>query len=111
MFNLDLLKTQCGHDKAFFNEMLDIFIQSTLDGADKIEEGLAKSNFGQMAHYAHKIISPCRQIEAIHLIPLLKEIEDMGEGMKANLQRSQEIVGQIKVETAALVFALKNEYL
>ena len=110
-YNLDLLKEQCGNDKKFFNEMLDIFTRSTLEGVSKLEEACQKNDLKQMGHYAHKILSPCKHIDAENLIPLLKEIEDNAETPKLSGNRATELVTKIRTETDELIKNLKSEYL
>ncbi|MGZ4097513.1 MAG: Hpt domain-containing protein [Bacteroidia bacterium] len=109
-YNLDLLKEQCGDDKNFFNEMIDIFIRSSLEGIAGMEESLAKNDMKMLGHYAHKIISPCRHIEADDLIPLLKEIEDKAELKVLEKERASYLIKKIKEETNVLVDQLKTEY-
>ena len=109
-YNLDLLKEQCGDDKNFFNEMLDIFIKSSLEGITSMEEALAREDMKMLGHYAHKIISPCRHIEADNIIPLLKEMEDKAESKELVKERAAYLIQKIKEEINVLVEQLKSEY-
>lgn len=108
-YNLELLKEQCGDDKNFYNEMLDIFIRSTQEGIAGIEDAYAKKDMKMLGHYAHKIISPCRHIEAETLIPLLKEMEDKAEQQELSPERAGLLLEQIKKEANQLMEEIKSE--
>jgi HPt (histidine-containing phosphotransfer) domain-containing protein len=110
-YNLEPLKEQCGADKAFFNEMIDIFIKSSLEGIEKMEEAHVKNNLKEMGHYAHKIIAPCRHIEADNLIPMLKEIETRSDTKELEPELARFLINKIKLEAEELVKNLKTEYI
>lgn len=109
-YNLELLKEQCGDDKNFFNEMLDIFVKSTLEGITSMDDAFAKNDMRMLGHYAHKIISPCRHIEAEDLIPFLKEMETSSENNELVPERAAFLIEQIKKEADLLIEDLKSEY-
>jgi HPt (histidine-containing phosphotransfer) domain-containing protein len=109
-YNLDLLKEQCGDDKDFFNEMIDIFIKSSLEGIASMEEAFLRNDMKMLGHYAHKIVSPCRHIEASELIPLLKEMETQAEKDQLDPARAGTLIKEIKKEADALIRELKSEY-
>jgi HPt (histidine-containing phosphotransfer) domain-containing protein len=110
-YNLTLLKEQCGNDVKFFNEMLDIFNKSTSEGLEQLEAALKKKDMQAVGHYAHKIVSPCRHIDAGNLIILLKEIETKAETNELSQQRAEELITQVKKETEVLLSDLKSEYM
>lgn len=109
-YDLDLLKEQCGHDKTFFNEMIDVFIKSTLEGIDKLQDAMTRNDQEQMGHYAHKIVSPCRHIEAQAMISLLKEIESKADEKALTPERAEFLVNEVKREAGELIESLKKEY-
>ncbi|MCE3259922.1 MAG: hypothetical protein K0S12_1563 [Bacteroidetes bacterium] len=109
-YNLDLLKEQCGEDKNFFNEMIDIFIRSSLEGIESMEESLKKKDMKMLGHYAHKIVSPCRHIEAKNLINLLKEMESSADKNELTPERAAFLIERIKIEADDLIADLKGEY-
>jgi HPt (histidine-containing phosphotransfer) domain-containing protein len=109
-YNLELLKEQCGQDTKFFNEMIDIFIRSSLEGIEKLEEACAGHDLKQMSHYAHKIVSPCRHIDASGLIGLLREMEAKADSKELDPERAKFLTGQIKTELNDLITDLKTEY-
>jgi HPt (histidine-containing phosphotransfer) domain-containing protein len=109
-YNLDLLKEQCGHDKKFFNEMIDIFIRSSVEGMEKLEEACTGNNLKQLSHYAHKIVSPCRHIDAQNLIVMLKEMEMKADAQQLDPSRARFLTDKIKTELNELIEDLKKEY-
>lgn len=109
-YNLDLLKEQCGEDKKFFNEMLDIFIRSSLEGISEMEAAFNRRDLKMMGHYAHKIVSPCRHIDAKNMITLLKEMETSADKNELSVERASFLLENIKKEANDLVAELKGEY-
>ncbi|MCE3229285.1 MAG: hypothetical protein K0S32_3836 [Bacteroidetes bacterium] len=109
-YNLDLLKEQCGDDKGFFNEMLDIFVRSTMEGITEMEVALKKNDIKMLGHYAHKIVSPCRHIEAKNLITLLKEMETSADKNELTSERASFLIEKVKTEASDLIGDLKGEY-
>ncbi|MDP2387740.1 MAG: Hpt domain-containing protein [Bacteroidota bacterium] len=110
-YKIDALKEQCGYDPAFFNEMLDTFIVSTEKGVEGMEEALLKHDNSALAYYAHKIVSPCRHIEADNLVLLLKELENKSASEKMLPEEMNELVKKIRSESEELKEELKKEYL
>jgi hypothetical protein len=64
-----------------------------------------------MGHYAHKIIAPCRHIEAENLVPMLKEIETKAENKELEPELARFLIDKIKHEADELVKNLKTEYI
>ncbi len=85
-YKIDALKEQCGYDPAFFNEMLDTFIVSTEKGVEGMEKALLEHDGTSLGYYAHKIVSPCRHIEADNL-ELVKKIRSESEELKEELKK------------------------
>lgn len=109
-YNIAGLKEQCGDDVAFFNEMLDVFARSTREGIVLMEKALMEDDMLQVQHFAHKIISPFRHIEADDIVTRLKDVEHKAT-IGENKQQFQLLIDELKVETEALIEALKKEYL
>jgi HPt (histidine-containing phosphotransfer) domain-containing protein len=110
-YNLDLLKEQCGNDKAFFNEMIDIFIRSSFEGIRKMEEIYLTGDLKMLGHYAHKILSPCKLLQAEQISILLKEMETKSENDELSSERADFLIQKIKTEATELMKDLKQEYL
>lgn len=108
-YNLSLLKEQCGDDTTFYNEMLDIFVHSSLEGLSNMEEALTLNDYKTLGHYAHKIVSPCRHIEAEHVVNLLREIELKAEKNELTAERAKELVSEVKSELILLTEEIKKE--
>src|SRR4051812_34529296 len=102
-YNLSALKEQCGTDKLFFNELLDIFKRSSLEGIAGLEEAYAKKDLETFGHYAHKIISPCKHIEAEQLCILLKEIETKAEDNELTMERAGILLKDVKAKILELI--------
>lgn len=109
-YNITSLKEQCGSDTAFFNEMLEVFTRSTREGIEQMEKALNENDMQQVRHYAHKIISPFRHIEADEIVTRLKEVEHKAESGE-DKQQFAELIFNLKKETEALLTALQKEHL
>jgi HPt (histidine-containing phosphotransfer) domain-containing protein len=109
-YNLSLLKEQCGNDTVFYNEMLDIFVRSSLEGVVNMEEALIRNDYKTIGHYAHKIISPCRHIEADSLVDLLRDIESRAEKNELEPEAAKVLVSRVREEVNELAEQIKNEY-
>lgn len=81
--NFSELKQLSAGDPAFYNEMLSIFLTSTSEGLEKIQEHLQHKNWGDIAEYAHKISSPCNHIGATQLYTHFKALESECRGNKS----------------------------
>jgi CheY-like chemotaxis protein/HPt (histidine-containing phosphotransfer) domain-containing protein len=107
-FDFKELKRLANNDPVFMKEMLEIFVRSSENGIQAIEDGLAAANISEIAGLAHKIKSPAKHIGATVLVGLLVGLEKNA----ANLSREElvEMIGKIKIE-AATVNAYIREYL
>jgi CheY-like chemotaxis protein/HPt (histidine-containing phosphotransfer) domain-containing protein len=74
-FSLAQLEQMSNGDKAFFNKMLRIFIDTTKDALEKIRDAIAVKDFATVDDYAHKLAPPSRHLEAVVLLKILKELE------------------------------------
>ena len=110
-YKIDALKEQCGYDPAFFNEMLDTFIATTEKGVEGMEKALLEQDTDTLGYYAHKIVSPCRHIEADNLVLLLKEVESKSASGKMVPEEVNALVKKIRSESEELKEELKKEYL
>jgi HPt (histidine-containing phosphotransfer) domain-containing protein len=66
-----------GEDDAFVKEMVDLFINDTQQGLDRLKELLEQEAWQDASELAHKMISPCRHLKADRLGAYLKEIENL----------------------------------
>ena len=110
-YKIDSLKEQCGDNPVFFNEMLDTFILSTEKGVEGMEKALLEKDADTLGYYAHKIVSPCRHIEANNLVLLLNEVENKSASGKIVPSEVQELLKKIRRESEKLREELKKEYL
>ena len=109
-YNLNSLKEQCGDDKKFFNEMLDVFESSARDGIKNMQQALMLNDMDTVKHYAHKVVSPFRHIEAHHIVSKLKNVE-MDAQRPDMKDKCADLIGEIKQDTEELIAGLKGEYL
>lgn len=78
VYSLEGMKRLSGNDPAFFEEMLDLFIENTARGFDILQERMEAGDDHSMREQAHKMSAPCKHLEADKLYRLLKEIEHGG---------------------------------
>jgi signal transduction histidine kinase/DNA-binding NarL/FixJ family response regulator len=107
-FDFEELKRLANNDPAFMKEMLEIFVRSSENGIEAIENGLVSGNVSEIAGLAHKIKSPAKHIGATVLVGLLAGLEKNAE--TAGKEELVETIGKIKIEAAA-VNAYIREYL
>jgi HPt (histidine-containing phosphotransfer) domain-containing protein len=108
-FDLNLLKEQCGEDKSFYNDMIKIFISSTKEGIDEMDKALKKGDMPTVSHQAHKIISPCRHINANNMVKMLAQVENIAKGKEQKSDDLPGLVSKIKTEFNELSVDLNKE--
>ncbi len=85
------LKSLSNNDLAFYQEMLEVFVSSTTEGIDNLQEAVADQRWEKAADWAHKICTPARHLGAEKLYKNLKSIElNCREG--TNLENIPELV-------------------
>lgn len=107
-YNLEELKSLANGDNDFVVEMATVFINTTKEGLRDMEEALAEENWESLADYAHKIVPPCRHMQANTLLKKLKHIEaeirdhnrtdNMGALVAEAKQEAQQIITQLEAE-------------
>jgi HPt (histidine-containing phosphotransfer) domain-containing protein len=108
-YDLNLLKEQCGSDRSFYNEMIRIFISSTKEGIHEIEKALEKKDMVAISHQAHKIISPCRHINANNMVKMLASVENIARGKEGNTEDLPGLTEKIKQEFNTMTLDLNKE--
>jgi HPt (histidine-containing phosphotransfer) domain-containing protein len=108
-YDLDLLKQQCGTDKSFYNEMIKIFITSTKEGIEEMEKALTKKDMEGVSHQAHKIISPCRHLNANNMVKMLANVENIARGKEGKSEDLPELIDKVKKEFNQMSVDLKQE--
>lgn len=108
-YDLALLKEQCGNDKSFYNEMIRIFISSTKEGIEEIERALKNNDMMAVSHQAHKIISPCRHINAGNMVRMLASVENIARGKEGKAEELPELTEKIKQEFKVISLDLNKE--
>lgn len=74
-FDLTSLKNLSGNNDAFFQDMVQTFIQTTQEGLMTMQQEFKKGNWKQISEIAHRISAPCRHLAAMNLYDLLKKLE------------------------------------
>jgi hypothetical protein len=110
-YDLGILKSQCGGDVSFFNEMIDLLIKTSSAEITNMEEAFLRFDLEKLAYYAHKVLSPYRQIQANELCALLQEVEVKAENKELTPERGQFLMEQIRSETLEIVKGLGSEYI
>ena len=80
-FNLNELERMASGDKAFFNEMLQIFIRSSEEAITKLQTHLSLKDWKSIAEVAHKLAAPAKHMQAMALYDKLKTLENQIESL------------------------------
>jgi signal transduction histidine kinase/CheY-like chemotaxis protein/HPt (histidine-containing phosphotransfer) domain-containing protein len=75
LYSLAQLEIMSNGDRQFFLKMLRIFIDTAAEALEKIREAIAAGDALAIQDYAHKLAPPCRHLEAVSLLALLKQME------------------------------------
>ena len=107
-YDLNDLKNLSNGDDAFVAEMVQVFINTTNAGIADMETALANEDWENLADYAHKIVPPCRHLQANSLLKKLKNIE-LQIRDDNNTEGMAEMVADAKAEAALVIDLLKGE--
>jgi signal transduction histidine kinase/DNA-binding response OmpR family regulator len=75
MSEFDDLYSLSNNDKAFVEDMLQMFVVNTKKDLINIKSAFTKKNWKELAELAHKIKAPCKHLDAKELSVLLKQLE------------------------------------
>ena len=109
-FNINNLQQLANGDESFIREMLQMFIETTREGIEAIREAQEEKNWDAVADQAHKIMAPCRHLEAMQLLAYLKEIEQKARTKKA-LTRLPSLIGKMEREAQGVMKEIKRTFL
>jgi signal transduction histidine kinase/CheY-like chemotaxis protein/HPt (histidine-containing phosphotransfer) domain-containing protein len=104
--DLNDLKQLSNGDTAFVNEMLTIFIKTTTQEIDLMNEGLKQENWKRISDSAHKIVPPCRHVGAMKLHDTLKLIEKRAHDL-VELDSLPELVNEATRESEVVIKELE----
>ena len=96
ILDFDELERLAGGDKAFFNEMLRIFIRSSEDALTKFQQFAENSDWNNTTEAAHKLAAPARHLQATLLYTNLKKLENTAENNSQ--EKNVELIGIIEQE-------------
>ncbi len=106
--NLDELEKMAGGDKAFFKEMIEIFINSSEKGLAAIQKGIQANDWEAVSEAAHKLAAPSKHMQAMTLYKYLKDLENIA-GTTVDQTRVENIVRQITEEVTSINQLLKQK--
>lgn len=108
-FSTKSLTALANGDQAFVTDMLRTFIQTTEEGIDEIQNATEAGNWKKVADYAHKIASPCRHLDAQHLLKLLKTIESNADKQE-ELKTLPKLTEEAASAAATLIAAIRKQH-
>ncbi len=76
LINLNELQRMAGGDNSFFNEMLELFVNSSEKGLITIQKGLQDNDWEAIYEAAHKLAAPAKHMMATPLYQQLKLLEN-----------------------------------
>ncbi|MFA5329629.1 MAG: response regulator [Prolixibacteraceae bacterium] len=95
--DLEELMQMTGGDKAFFDEMLKIFIRASENGLAKIHHSFNISDWIGIGEAAHKLAAPSKHLHAIKLYANLKILENEATESK-DMEKTQRLIQEIEQE-------------
>lgn len=107
-YNLDELRVLSNGDNNFVREMVQVFITTTQSGIAGMEDALAQEDGEALADAAHKIVPPCRHLQANTLLKKLKTIE-LSARQQGNTLDMEPKVEEAKAEAAVIIALLEAE--
>ncbi len=107
-YNLDELRVLSNGDNNFVREMVQVFITTTQSGIAGMEDALAQEDGEALADAAHKIVPPCRHLQANTLLKKLKTIELSARQQGSTLDMEPK-VEEAKAEAAVIIALLEAE--
>ena len=93
-------------DKAFFNEMLQIFIRSSEEAITKFQTHLSLKDWKSIAEVAHKLAAPAKHMQSMALYDKLKTLETQIENLSET--EIESLVHNIGNEVAQINEQLRN---
>ncbi len=107
-YNLEELRALSNGDGNFVREMVQVFITTTQSGIAGMEAALIKEDAEALADAAHKIVPPCRHLQANTLLKKLKTIE-LSARKQGNTHTMGPKIEDAKVEAAVIIGLLEAE--
>jgi signal transduction histidine kinase/CheY-like chemotaxis protein len=107
-YNLQDLKNLANGDKAFVQEMIEIFINTTQKSIANMLTDFENKNWESLADNAHKAAPPCRHLQANILLEKLKKIETRIRDEK-NTSNLSTLISEAKKEAQLIISELQIE--
>lgn len=87
------LKELSNGDKAFFEGMLETFVETLKSGLSNINSAAEEGDFESVEDHAHRIAAPCKHLAAKELYSKLKTLE---KGIRLDEMESSEVISLLE---------------
>jgi CheY-like chemotaxis protein len=107
LFNLEVINSFLGDNKAALYEVLTTFISDVRTNLDHLNEAIEKLNRKGINATAHKMLPMFRQLKANDIVPILEKLEVLNESEmdKQELKRTSQ---DLKNKTTVLLLAITS---
>lgn len=101
------LRNLSGGDEAFLQEMIVLFIKSSQNGMDAIENALKHEDWNTIHETCHKMAVPYKHLNATALYEKIKVMENLAH-KKLNMNSIRSLFTEVKKETEEIINYLKK---
>ena len=107
-YDLSELKLVTRGNVAFFNEMIDTFIENATDGIEQIKNALNEENWFEMQETAHRLIPSFKHLEIKVVVSELIEVKRF-KANKHNRHQIESLVRDLESNTRDIIERLEKE--
>ncbi len=104
----DELYRVSGGDERFVEEMLNLFVKTSNEGARMLEENLNAQNWSGLSDAAHKMAPPCKHLGAMNLYRNLKDLEKLGKDTP-DISMARQIVESVKNQVKEITSKIEQK--
>lgn len=94
-------------DENFVKEMINLFIKSTKEAMQQLHQAYQEKNLTEVANQAHKMASPCRHIEALTTVAIIKQIENICR-KKIETNQLEQLIPKLQIKIEQLITQLQQ---
>lgn len=106
ILDLSYLETISGGDKAFINEMLNMFLSSTFPEFENLQQYARQKAWAEVGSTAHKMKAPIQMLGVPEVSALILEIEMLGKHQK-DLDKADEKIALLGTYLRDMEIAIK----
>jgi len=106
--DLSELKAVTKGNDAFFNEMIDTFVENSQEGMEQFRQALENENWEEIGEVAHRLIPSYKHLKINSLVSDLVEVKSHA-GVAADKELIKNLVDEIEETTLALNDYLKGQ--